>query len=421
MDLRTRDNLFTRFLYSAVLAALVSCMPRETPPGALQVPAGDVDEFELTRAAFSEFANWPETDPRAAFTALMRSCGAIAAMDQDAPMTGANYGGTARQWAPACATAVSVPAEDRDAIRDFFEAEFVAYWIAESGSDEGLFTGYFEPELRGSTQRQGEFQTPLYGLPADLVGVDLGLFRENLTGQRLVGRLQEGRLVPYATRTEIARDGLDQAEELLYIDDPVDAFFLQIQGSGRVQLEDGSVVRASYAGQNGHPYTAIGAVLVAEEELAREGVSMQSIRDWLSANPSEAQALLNQNASYVFFTIEPLDDPALGARGTQGVPLTAEASLAIDARIHPLGAPIWLETTSPLSDEAETPFHRLLIAQDTGGAIRGAVRGDIYWGFGSEAGEVAGRMRSTGKMAVLVPRAIAENIGESFVPDRAVP
>jgi membrane-bound lytic murein transglycosylase A len=188
-----------------------------------------------------------------------------------------------------------------------------------------------------------------------------------------------------------------------------------------VQLEDGSVVRAAYAGQNGHPYTAIGAVLIAREELTREEVSMQSIRDWLNANPNEAQDLLEQNASYIFFTIEPLDDPALGARGTQGVPLTAKASLAVDASTHPLGAPIWLETTVPLLNDAQTPFHRLLIAQDTGGAIRGAVRGDIYWGVGEEAGEIAGRMRSLGKMAVLVPRALAENIGENFVPDRARP
>jgi membrane-bound lytic murein transglycosylase A len=378
MDLRTRNIPHARNLCLAVLVALVSCTPRGAPP---EAPAEEFTELRLTRAAFSELTNWFETDTGEAFAALLRSCGAITAMPGDASMTGAGYG-------------------EREA---------------------GLFTGYFEPELRGSLLRHGEFQTPLYGLPADLVSVDLGLFRENLTGQRLAGRVQEGSLVPYDTRPEITRRGLEQAEELLYVDDPIDAFFLQIQGSGRVQLEDGSVVRASYAGHNGHPYTAIGAVLIAREELAREDVSMQSIRGWLSANPSEAQDLLDQNASYVFFSIEPLDDPALGARGTQGVPLTAEASLAVDASAHPLGAPIWLETTVPRSDQAQTPFHRLLIAQDTGGAIRGAVRGDIYWGVGEEAGEVAGRMRSAGKMAVLVPRAIAENIGEIFVSDRPGP
>ncbi len=418
MDLRTRNIPPARNLCLAVLVALVSCTPRGAPP---EAPTEEFGELRLTRGAFSELTNWLETNTGEAFAAFALSCGAIMAMPEDAPMSGADYGGTVSEWGPACAAAANISVDDGDAIRIFFEAEFVPYWVTEGESEEGLFTGYFEPELRGSTFRQGEFQTPLYGPPTDLVSIDLGLFRENLTGQRLAGRLQEGRLVPYDTRAEIARNGLDQAEELLYIDDPVDAFFLQIQGSGRVQLEDGRVVRVSYAGQNGHPYTAIGAVLIAKQELTRDEVSMQSIRDWLSANPGGAQALLDQNASYIFFTIEPLDDPALGARGTQGVPLTAEASLAVDASAHPLGAPIWLETTVPLSDETETPFHRLLIAQDTGGAIRGAVRGDIYWGVGEEAGEVAGRMRSSGKMAVLVPRAVAENIGERFVPDRAEP
>jgi len=418
MDLRTRNIPHARNLCLAVLVTLVSCTPRGAPP---EAPAEEFTELRLTRAAFSELTNWFETDTGEAFAALLRSCGAITAMPGDASMTGAGYGGKVSEWVPVCTAAANVSRDDGGAMRIFFEAEFVPYWVAEGEREAGLFTGYFEPELRGSLLRHGEFQTPLYGLPADLVSVDLGLFRENLTGQRLAGRVQEGSLVPYDTRPEITRRGLEQAEELLYVDDPIDAFFLQIQGSGRVQLEDGSVVRASYAGHNGHPYTAIGAVLIAREELAREDVSMQSIRGWLSANPSEAQDLLDQNASYVFFSIEPLDDPALGARGTQGVPLTAEASLAVDASAHPLGAPIWLETTVPRSDQAQTPFHRLLIAQDTGGAIRGAVRGDIYWGVGEEAGEVAGRMRSAGKMAVLVPRAIAENIGEIFVSDRPGP
>ncbi len=345
----------------------------------------------------------------------------MAAMSADASMNGSDYGGTVGEWLSACEAAANVSAEEGDAIRDLFESEFVPYWVAEGDSEEGLFTGYFEPELRGSTVRQGAFQTPLHGVPADLVGIDLGLFREQLSGQRLAGRVQEGRLVPFETRAEIARNGLVQAEELLYVDDPVDAFFLHIQGSGRVALEDGSVVRAAYAGQNGHPYTAIGAVLIAREELTREEVSMQSIREWLSANPNEAQELLEQNASYIFFTIEPLDDPQLGARGTQGVPLTAEASLAVDASAHPLGIPVWVETSVPTAGGGEVDFHRLLVAQDTGGAIRGAVRGDIYWGVGDAAGEIAGRMRSFGKMAVLVPLAVAQGIGESYAREPDVP
>ena len=419
MDLRTRRNKTPmRILCLAALAALPSCAPREAPP---ESPAEIPAELRLTRTSFSGLANWGANDPSGAFKAFARSCDAIVSMPSDAPMSGAVYGGAAGDWLSVCGAAADVAAEDPDATRAFFESEFVPYWVAEGERDEGLFTGYFEPELRGSTVRQGEYQTPLYGVPSDLVSVDLGRFREQLSGQRIAGRVEDGRLVPYDTRAEIARDGLEQAEELLYVDDPIDAFFLQIQGSGRVQLEDGSVVRASYAGQNGHPYTAIGAVLIAREEMTREEVSMQSIREWLSANPGQARELLDANASYVFFTIEPLADPELGARGTQGVPLTAGASLAVDASKHPLGVPVWVETTAPVSDEGEAEFRRLLIAQDTGGAIRGAVRGDVYWGVGDGAGEIAGRMRGFGKMAVLVPLRVAQNIGENFVHNPNAP
>jgi membrane-bound lytic murein transglycosylase A len=174
------------------------------------------------------------------------------------------------------------------------------------------------------------------------------------------------------------------------------------------------VVRAAYAGQNGHPYTAIGAALIRQGEMTREEVSMQSIRAWLDTHPERAQTLLEENDSYIFFSLEPLADPTLGARGTEGVPLTAEASLAVDANAHPLGVPLWLETTAPRGSEGEREFHQLLIAQDTGGAINGALRGDVYWGVGAAAGEIAGRMRSTGRMAVLLPRVIAERIGNNY-------
>jgi membrane-bound lytic murein transglycosylase A len=418
MDLRSPRISVPRIFCLAGLVALTSCVPRVAGP---EIPADARAELRLTRANFSELANWGGSNPGDAFEAFTRSCGAITAKPEDASMNGAPYGGTARDWLSACDAAVTVPVDDGEAIRAFFESEFVPYWAMEGENQEALFTGYFEPELRGSRIRQGVYQTPLYGVPADLVSVDLGLFRESLAGQRIAGRVAEGRLVPFGTRADIARGGLEQAEALLYVDDPIDAFFLQIQGSGRVQLDDGSVVRAAYAGQNGHPYTAIGAVLIAREELTREEVSMQSIRDWLRANPNDAQDLLDANASYVFFTIEPLDDPALGARGTQGVPLTAEASLAVDVSRHPLGIPVWVETTVPSPDQGEREFRRLLIAQDTGGAIRGALRGDIYWGVGDRAGEVAGRMRSFGKMAVLVPLGVAQDIGDNFVQDRPAP
>ena len=200
---------------------------------------------------------------------------------------------------------------------------------------------------------------------------------------------------------------------ILFVDDPIDAFFLQIQGSGRVVLDDGTVVRAAYAAQNGQPYTAIGSVLIQRGELKREAVSMQSIRAWLVEHPTEAQQLMNTNASYVFFEERPIGDPSLGAAGTHGVLLTPEASLAVDLTVHALGVPVWLDTIAPDADttKPDRPFQRLLVTQDTGGAIRGPVRGDVYWGYSPDAGSIAGRMRSEGRMTLLLPRSVALRLG----------
>jgi membrane-bound lytic murein transglycosylase A len=220
------------------------------------------------------------------------------------------------------------------------------------------------------------------------------------------------RFSPYPARAEIVRDGIPAAP-LFYVDDPIDAFFLQVQGSGRIVLDDGTVVRAAYAGQNGWPYTAIGAVLLERGELTREEISLQSIRAWLQAHPDEAEAVLDANESYVFFSEQPIGDPALGALGAEGVPLTPGASLAVDRSVHALGVPAWLEGSTPDADASrpDRPFNALLVMQDTGGAIRGVVRGDVYWGYGAEAESIAGRMKHPGRLTVLLPRALAARLG----------
>ena len=368
--------------------------------------------LRLQSVPFTELQGWQINDPRSALEAFRRSCVAIATRPDDAQMGGVNYAGTASDWRQPCLGASALPIDDAQAVKAFFEAEFVPYRVLES-SGSGLFTGYYEPQLRGSRVRQGPYQTPLYGIPGDLVSVDLGLFRDSLKGQRIVGQVMNGRLVPYPARAEIEGSGLSQAKPLVYVDDAVDAFFLQIQGSGRIVLDDGSVVRAAYAAQNGHAYTAIGAVLIQRGALKREEVSMQSIRAWLAAHPEEASQVMNANASYVFFSEQALGDPSLGAAGAQGVPLTPEASLAVDLSLHALGVPIWLETTVPDPDmtKPDRPFERLMIAQDTGGAIRGPVRGDVYWGYSEDAASIAGRMRSEGSIAVLLPKAVAMRLG----------
>jgi membrane-bound lytic murein transglycosylase A len=396
------------------VAALAGCMTRApTPPQPPQTTVQPIPQIQLTAMDFRDLEGWKDSDPVAALGAFLRSCSVLMNGAQDRPLGGIGYAGLTRNWREACDDAGQTAADAQHA-RAFFESEFLPYRVTQ-GASLGLFTGYYEPELRGSRTRKGPYQTPLYGVPPDLVSVDLGLFRDAFKGQRLTGRVVKGRLVPYPARADIVARGIAGATPLFYIDHPADAFFLQVQGSGRVRLDDGSIVRTAFAGQNGQPYTAIGAVLVERGQLAREEVSLQSIRAWMAAHPQDAQELMNANASYVFFTEKPIGDPALGADGTQGVPLTPEASLAVDTGIHALGVPVWLETSAPDAD-ASLParvFDRLLVMQDTGGAIRGAVRGDVYWGYGARPGAIAGRMRSEGRMTVLLPKAAAAKLGAS--------
>ncbi len=299
---------------------------------------------------------------------------------------------TAGDFAPACAAATTLPPEP-EAARAFFESHFTAHAVGED-----VLTGYYEPELHGSTRRHGPFQTPLHAKPPELVQVDLGQFAQDLRGRRTAGVVQDGRLQPFANRAAIIGGALDgRGLELAWVDDPADAFFLQIQGSGRVRLAEGGVLRLGYAAQNGHPYYAIGRALVENGTLTRETVSMQAIRDWLAAASAEdAAALMNRNPSYVFF--RPLTDlpPEAGPLGALGAPLTPGRSLAVDRTQTPLGAPVWLA--------AEGPLRRLVVAQDTGGAIRGAARGDLFTGWGDRAGAEAGGMRDRARLFVLVPR-----------------
>ena len=402
-----------------VAAVLTGCAtmrtepPGGTAPGPVPQPPVAPPLLRLDAVPFAELEAWTERDPRPALQAFSRSCAAFATRPDDAPLGGVNYAGSAGEWRQVCGKAELTPIDSPEAARAFFESEFVPYRVV-PGSGAGLFTGYYEPQLRGSRTRQGPYQTPLYGVPLDLVSVDLGLFRETLRGQRLVGKVLDGRLIPYPARAEI-EDGFSVAIPILFVDDPIDAFFLQIQGSGRVLLDDGTVVRAAYAAQNGRPYTAIGAILIQRGELERQAVSMQTIRAWLLQHPEEAKQLMNANASYVFFREQPIGDASLGALGAQGVPLTPEASLAVDLTVHALGVPVWIDTVAPDPDttKPDRTFRQLLVMQDTGGAIRGPVRGDVYWGYSAEAGSVAGRMRSEGRMIVLLPRSIASRLGAS--------
>jgi len=302
--------------------------------------------------------------------------------------------------ARACGEATAVPAGDDDAARRFFETAFDAYAIrATDGGETGLVTGYYEPILAGSRTPGANYRYPVYGVPDDLISVELAATNPDLRNSRLRGRVVGRRLVPYYTRGEIdARGTAFAAPVIAWVADPVELFFLHVQGSGQLSLPNGERLRVGYADSNGHPYRSIGRALAERGELPLEQTSMQAIKAWGAANPRKLAGALAANPSYVFFREMPASGSPVGALG---VPLTAEYSVAVDRRYVPLGAPVYLATTWPLSD---APLVRLMAAQDTGAAIRGAVRADFFWGSGEQAGAQAGRMRQQGRMWLLWPR-----------------
>jgi membrane-bound lytic murein transglycosylase A len=292
----------------------------------------------------------------------------------------------------------------------------VPFQVRAGREPEGLFTGYYEPELRGSRTRNGAFTTPLLARPSDLVSVDLGQFRPDWRGQRIAGRVAaEGKLVPYPERRIIEAEAAGPVSPLrtpiVFVDDPVDAFFMEIQGSGRIRLPDDRVIRLTFDGQNGLPYKAIGKLLIERGTLEKGKASMQAIRGWIAQNPEAGAALMDENTSYIFFKEKPIEDPSLGPPGAQNVVLTPGRSLAVDLAIHGLGVPMFIAASPP--QDGTPAFQRLMIAQDTGGAIVGPVRGDVFWGSGPVAGETAGLMTSKGQMFVLVPRALAAGFAET--------
>jgi len=310
-------------------------------------------------------------------------------------------------WRPACEAARNVQAHDDAATRAFLRAHFSPYRMSSpDGRDAGLVTGYYEPVIAGSRVRSDQFRVPILAPPDDLLVVELATLYPELADRRVRGRLEGRRVLPYWSRAEIEAGKAPVAgKALAFVADPVDAFFLQIQGSGRIRLADGTVMRVGYADQNGHPYTPVARVLIERGEMTREDASMQAIRGWAKANPERVAALFDANASYVFF--RELAAPASsgtaidGPIGALGVPLLPLRTVAVDPRAIPLGAPVWLATTEPLS---ASPLERLVVAQDTGGAIRGAVRADLFFGHGDQAAERAGRMKQDGRLWLLWPK-----------------
>lgn len=369
----------------ALIVTLGACAPCPKCPGPEQ-PAPVTARYQQT-----DFAALPGWAANAASGALPAFLAACARVREGAAL------------AAACARAREVPQDDDVAARGFFASTFTPYALSSSeGETRGLITGYYEPVLAGRRARSARFHTPVFGVPSDMIVVDLASLYPDLKHRRLRGRIEGRRLVPYYSRAEI-EDANERFEApvLAWVADPVALFFLQIQGSGQIEFEDGSRLRLGYADQNGHPYRSLGRYLVERGEMPLDQASMQGIQAWAEAHPDKLRAALDANPSYVFFRVLP-DLPAQdGPIGALGVPLRAGASLAVDRRFIPLGAPVYLATTEPLS---EVPLERLTVALDTGGAIRGPLRGDFYWGSGPDAGAMAGRMRQQGRLWLLWPR-----------------
>jgi membrane-bound lytic murein transglycosylase A len=318
------------------------------------------------------------------------------------------------EWQTVCRRAMLLPARvGRSVITQFFQDNFDPYRVVNADdSDTGTVTGYYEPLLQGSRTRTARFKVPLYMPPQDLITVELSDVYPDLKNRRLRGRVVGNRLVPYLERADIESDAAPlKGLELVWVDDAVEAFFLQIQGSGQIQLPDGTRMRVGYADQNGHPFRSVAGLLIRRGEIKAERASMQGIKEWARRHPDRVQKFMNANPSYVFF--KELPSGLSGPIGTLGVPLTAERSLAVDPRVVPLGVPVYLSTTFPGSAQ---PLNRLMVAQDTGGAIFGAVRADFYWGFGDEAGAQAGRMKQTGRMWVLLPKGYNPNNADNVSP-----
>jgi len=371
----------------------------------IKSPSPDRTGLLLEDVEYRQLADWLNDDHYLALQAFLRSCARLEALPEEKQVGPDRFGATVADWRRPCELGSGVAREDSTAARQFFEKEFVPTAITDGGKAEGLFTGYYEPYYEGSRERIGRYNVPLYGQPEDLVIADLGAFRPEWEGVRLVGRLEDGKFRPFDTRGTIEKTGLGgRAEVVLWLRSAVDAFFLQIQGSGRIQLSDGGETRVGYVASNGHPYTAIGRELVARGALLPEGVSMQSIRNWLEENPGDAQKLMSVNTRYIFFR-ELMGD---GPFGAAQVLLSPGRSLAVDTTLIPLHLPVWLETSWPSGPDRPdgTPLHRLMLTQDTGGAIRGPVRGDVFWGGGLEAEKLAGRMSELGQYFLLVPKAL---------------
>lgn len=374
-----------RYAAAAALVALALLAACRSVP---QRPVASVAHVEYVAAPWSELPGWNADAVAQAWPALLASC-RVAGRPA---------------WNTVCEAAAQLPMATDESVRAFFVAHFQPLHLVRKVAGTralqttGLLTGYFEPQLRGSRTHLPGFDTPLYSPPDDLLTVDLGAVVPELKGRRVRGRLVGRTVVPYFPRAQLATDTALQGHEIVWLDNALDGFLLEVQGSGRIQLDDGTVIRLGYADQNGQPYRSIGRYLVAQGALSVEQADIPGIRTWLAAHPERLREVLDANPSVVFFQELPLGDPALGPRGAQGVALTPGRSIAVDPAYIPLGTPVFLASAG------EPLLQRLVLAQDTGGAISGAPRADYFLGTGDAAAATAGMLRAQANLWLLWPR-----------------
>ncbi|MCH8347726.1 MAG: murein transglycosylase A [Proteobacteria bacterium] len=395
-----------RLLFPFALLLLFVALPIV---GALWLASGEARlSFRETR--FSDLEGWAEDGPSRAFEAFLKSCATLTSKSSSPVPEYFEASEYHNAFAGVCVLAEAGKdrfSKSNQAARTFFENNFTPYRLRVGWKSKGRLTGYYEPLLEASLTPHPDYPVPLHGNPGDQITVDLGKFRENLKGTTFVGRLEGRKVIPYYTREEILDGALEgRGLEILWVKDPFSAYNIQIQGSGRARLPDGTFIGIGYAGKNGHANTLAGRVLVAEGYMEKDQVSLQSIKKWLEQNPGKLEYILNKNASYVFFRLLEEGD---GPFGSAGAALTAERSIAVDPAYIPLGLPVWISGSAPDPDNPTGDpirFRRLFIAQDTGGVIKGELRADIFYGFGERAEVIAGHMNNQGAFTLLLPNGV---------------
>ena len=355
--------------------------------------------MKISPISFKEVPGWKSDNLSETLPVLIRSCDKIEKLPNDKFLGNFREMGRVSDWLPICLAARMIRPGNKTEARYFYETRFRPYTVSDNQERRGLFTGYYEAELHGAFGSDERFRYPILARPKDIISSELGAFDGKYKGNKVTGRIKENKLIPYYTRSEIEEGALSGRQlETLWVDNAIDAFVLHIQGSGRVVLPDGSFVRVSFDGRNGHKYTSIGRKLVASGAMRLENVTMPAIRVWMEKNPVAAKALMRMNKSFIFFKVS----KDAGPIGAQGVILTPVRSIAVDRTFYPMGLPIWLNTTVPGSNEK---MRRLMVTQDTGAAIKGPVRGDVFWGNGPRAAINAGIMKQEGEFYLLLPKA----------------